>query len=38
MIDRKAFFDQPIKSYIKTYENIRIITTDEGDDYKLVVC
>ena len=27
------FFDQPIKSYIKTYENIRKITTDQGDDY-----
>ena len=27
------FFDQLIKSYIKTYENIRKITTDQGDDY-----
>ena len=38
MIDGKGFFFLPFKSYIKTYENIRIITTDEGDDYKLVVC
>ena len=27
------FFDQLIKSYIKTYENIRKITTDQGHDY-----
>ena len=33
MIDGKNFFDQPIKSYIKTYENIRKITTGQGDDY-----
>ena len=33
MIDGKIFFDQPIKSYIKTYENIRKITTGQGDDY-----
>ena len=29
----KNFFDQLIKSYIKTYENIRKITTGQGDDY-----
>ena len=29
----KNFFDQPIKSYIKTYENIRKIATDQGDEY-----
>ena len=33
MIDGKNFFDQPIKSYIKTYENIQKITTGQGDDY-----
>ena len=33
MIDGKNFFDQPIKSYIKKYENIRKITTGQGDDY-----
>ena len=27
------FFDQPINSNIKTYENIRKITTGKGDDY-----
>ena len=27
-------FDQPIKSYIKTYENIRKITNRQRDDYK----
>ena len=33
MIDGKNFFDQPIKSYIKTYDNVRKITTGQGDDY-----
>ena len=33
MIDGKSFFDQPIKSFIKTYGNIRKIATGEGDDY-----
>ena len=28
----KNFFNQPIKSYMKTYENIRKITTGQGDD------
>ena len=32
MIDRKNFFDQPINSNIKTYENIRKIATGQGDD------
>ena len=27
------FFDQPIKSYIKTYENIRKTTKRQRDDY-----
>ena len=27
------FFDQLIKTYIKSYENIRKITTGQGDDY-----
>ena len=27
------FFDQPVKNNIKTYENIRKITTGQGDDY-----
>ena len=29
----KNFFDQPINSMIKTYENIRKITIGQGDDY-----
>ena len=33
MIDGKNVFDQPINSMIKTYENIRKIATDQGDDY-----
>ena len=30
---KETFFDQPIKSGIKTYENILKITTGQGDDY-----
>ena len=33
MIDSKSFFDQPINSMTKTYENIRNISTGQGDDY-----
>ena len=33
MIDRRNFFDQAIKNDIKTFENIRKITTGQGDDY-----
>ena len=33
MIDGKNFFDQPINSELKTYENIRKIATAKGDDY-----
>ena len=29
----KNFFDQPINSIIKTYENIRKIAAGQGDDY-----
>ena len=28
------FFDQPINSGTKTYENIRKIATGQGDEYK----
>ena len=34
MIDGRNFFDQSINSDLKTYNNIRKITTDKGDDYK----
>ena len=33
MIDGRNVFDQPINSMNKTYENIRKIATDKGDDY-----
>ena len=33
MTDGKNFFDQPIKDNEVTYENIRKITTGQGDDY-----
>ena len=36
MIDEKNFFDQPVKSDLRTYENIRKIVTSEGDDYRLL--
>ena len=32
MIKGKNFFDQPIKNDKITYENIRKIVTDQGDD------
>ena len=33
MIDGKNFFKQTINNDVKTYENIRKITTSQGDDY-----
>ena len=33
IIDRRSFFDQPIKNGFKTYDNIRKIATGQGDDY-----
>ena len=33
MIDGRNFFDQPIDSMTKTYENIRKIAMGQGDDY-----
>ena len=33
MIDGKNFFDQPINSMTKTYENISKIATGQGDHY-----
>ena len=35
MIDGKIFFDQPFKSDLKTYDNIRKIATGQGDDYTI---
>ena len=34
MIDGKIFFDEPVKNDKVTYENIRKISTGQGDDYK----
>ena len=33
LFDGRNFFDQPIKSDLKTYGNIREIATGQGDDY-----
>ena len=33
MINGKNFFDQPINSNLKTYENIRKTATGQGHDY-----
>ena len=33
MIDGKNFFDQPVKNYKVTYENIRKIATGQKYDY-----
>ena len=33
MIDGRNFFDQTIKNNLKTYNNIRMVATGEGDDY-----
>ena len=33
MINGENFFDQPIKSYKVTYENIRSTATGQGNDY-----
>ena len=33
MIDRKNFFDQPVRNYKVTYENIRKIAIGQGNDY-----
>ena len=34
MIDEQNFLDQPVKNDTRTYENIRKISTDQGDDYR----
>ena len=33
MIDGQNFFDQPVKSDMRTYDHIRKIATSQGDDY-----
>ena len=37
MIDIKTFFDQPVKNDIRTYDNIRKISTGQGIIIQLVV-
>ena len=38
MIDGRNFFDQPINSMNKTYENIRKIATGKGETIQRVAC
>ena len=33
MIDGRNFFDQTVKTNLRTYDNITKITTGQGDDY-----
>ena len=33
MIDRQNFLDKPVKSDMRTYNNIRKISTGQGSDY-----
>ena len=33
VIDGRNFFDQQVKSYLRTYDNIRKIAIGQGDDY-----
>ena len=33
MIDWKKLFDQPVKNDKVTYENMRKVSTSQGDDY-----
>ena len=33
MIDGQNFFNQPVKNNLRTYDNIRIIATGQGEDY-----
>ena len=33
MIDRKKFFDQPLKNHFRTYDNIQNIENGKGDNY-----
>ena len=33
MFDEKSLFDEPVKNYIRTYDNIQIITAGQEDYY-----
>ena len=37
LIDGKNVFDHPVKSRMKTYDNIQKLATYQGDDYTTVV-
>ena len=37
MIDGKNLFDKPVKDNMRENDNIREITTNQGNDYTLVV-
>ena len=37
VIDRRNFFDQPVKNSLRTYDNIRKIATGQGDDCTTIV-
>ena len=34
MIDGQNVFDQPVRNDLITYDNIREIATDQGDDHR----
>ena len=36
-IDRRNFYDQPINDSIKQYDEVRKISTGQGDDYTTLV-
>ena len=33
LVDEQNFFDQPVKNDLKTYNNIKKASTDQGDHY-----
>ena len=35
MIDERIFFSQHVKNYLRTYENIQINTTGQGDKKRI---
>ena len=37
MIDGQNFFEQPVKSNLRTYDNIQKIATGQGDDYYIII-
>ena len=38
MIDGQNVFDQPVKNYMRTYDNIQKITTGQRNNYITVGC